>query len=226
MRIGSLSTLFLYVCCTASAVTINQIDTFTTGTQNWIAPDPGNPNPPTIALGGPGGAADPYLKLVANGGVGPGSHLTVLNPAQWTGNFLAAGITGIAMDVKNFGPADVSLRLLFEHMTVPFTPPVDLAVSKNAITVPAGTGWTHILFPIDQADLLALIGTVPGALADTTTFRMFHNPSPAFGGPGNGPPPISVTLGVDNIAAVPEPATALLIGAGLAGAGLLRRRRG
>jgi hypothetical protein len=205
----------------APAATIGQKDTFTTGTENWIAPDPGNPNPPSIALGGSGGALDSYLKLVANGLAGPGSRLTVLNGAQWTGSFLTIG--GIAMDVKNFGPSDVFLRLLFEHMTIPNTPPVDLALSKNYIQVAAGSDWTHIVFPIDPGSLLALLGTADGALGTTTVMRIFSNPDPTFFGPGNGPPAIAVTLGVDNIAAIPEPATAVLIAAGI-GAVAWRRR--
>src|SRR5690242_10432873 len=111
-------TLFALGCVCASGATIGQIDTFSTGTENWMAPDPDNPNPPTTALGGPGGPADQYLKLVANGGdFAPetaGSRLTVLNGAQWAGNYVAAGIRAIAMDVNNFGPDPLFLRLLFE----------------------------------------------------------------------------------------------------------------
>src|SRR5690349_11298324 len=127
MRIKIILSLLCFAAVSAQAATLGQIDTFTTGTQGWIAPDPTNPNPPSTALGGPGGASDPYLKLVANGDTGPGSRLTVVNDAQWTGDFIAAGIRSIGMDVQNFGPSDVYLRLLFEHMTVPNTPPVDLA---------------------------------------------------------------------------------------------------
>jgi hypothetical protein len=215
----------LIVCCfaiTATATTIGQIETFTTGTDNWTVGDPGNPNPPTTALGGPGGAADQYLQLQANGVTGtPGSRLVVFNQTQWTGSF--SGIIGIVMDVKNFGPNNVDLRLLFEHMPVP-GPPQDLAMSLNPVIVPAGSGWVHVLFPINPASLFVLIGTAAGALSDVTTMRIFHNPVPGFGGPGNGPPAIQVTVGVDNIQAVPEPVALALVGGGLIAIGLLRRR--
>lgn len=211
------------------AATINQIDTFTTGTQGWVAPDPDNPNPPVTALGGPAGAGDAYLKLVANGGIyAPelaGSRLVALNETQWTGDFIGAGINAISMDVMNAGPADVFLRLLFESFTQP-GPPTALALSQNAVFVPAGTGWTHIVLPIDPASLTAPIGTVQAALSNTSVMRIFSNPNPTFGGPGNGPPMINVVFGVDNITAeqVPEPSTMLLMGAGIAVVALLRRR--
>ena len=221
MRTIVVLSLYCFFSVSVHAATVGQTDTFTNGTQGWIAPDPNNPNPPTTDFGGPGGVSDAYLRLVANGGAGAGSRLTVLNGGQWTGDFLGAGIGAIGMDVRNFGPADVYLRLLFEHMTVPNTPPVDLALSSNYVLVPAGMDWTHITFPIDPANLTAPIGTSAGALANTTVMRLFSNQAPAFGGPGNGPPAITVTLGVDNIqaigaAAIPEPGTFVLLAAGLA----------
>jgi hypothetical protein len=66
---------------------------------------------------------------------------------------------------------------------------------------------------------------VAGALGDVNELRLFHNPAPAFGGPGVGAPPVTAVLGVDNIQAVPEPSTLALLGAGLlAAAGAARRK--
>ena len=222
-RLFAAAALFVLGCAIASAASIGQMDTFTTGTQNWVAPDPDNPNPPTTALGGPGGALDQYLKLVANGGdFAPetaGSRMTVLNGAQWAGNYVAAGIGGIALDVNNLGPDPLYLRLLFESFPgIPgSTPPSALAFSTNAIFVPVRSGWMHIVFPIAPGNLMAPIPgtTAAQALADVDVLRIFNNPNPAFGGPQNGPPMVHATLGVDNITAVPEPGSAALIGIGL-----------
>jgi hypothetical protein len=208
------------------AVTVGQIDTFEDGTtMGWFVPDPTNPNPPTnIATGGPLGPDDNYLRLRATGGGGPGSRLAALNEGQWAGNYLAAGITMIAMDVNNFGPAELHLRLLFEDFEGA-GPPVNLALSAQAIVIPAGSGWMRIYFPISPADLVVeTFGTAAGALADTDTLRIFHNPAPTFPGPGVGIPTVNATLGVDNITALPEPRTISLLAGGIV-LGLLARFR-
>jgi hypothetical protein len=200
------------------AAVIGQIDTFEDGTtMGWLVPG-ASPNPPSnVSTGGPSGSGDAYLSLVATGGSGAGSRLAVLNEDQWAENYTAAGIVRIRMDVNNFGPADVYLRLLFEDFDRP-GPPVNLALSTDAVFVPAGSGWTNVEFAVTPGALTALIGTSEAALADTNTLRLFHNPDPDFPGPNIGIPVVNVSLGVDNITAlgVPEPRTLFLLACGLA----------
>ena len=196
----------------AAAVTVGQIDTFEDGTtQNWtVALGPFgviHPAPPVnIPMGGPAGADDNYLLLTALGGGGAGSRLSVINLAQqWQGDYLTAGVHAITMDVKNFGTADLALRLLVADPTV--GPPQNEAFSSAAIVVPAGSGWTRAIFPFTPGDLTASLGTVNAALTTATELRIFH--SAAAGFPGE---PIVAQLGVDNITAVPVPASLLLLG--------------
>jgi hypothetical protein len=87
-----------------TAATIGQVDTFQDGTtMGWFVPGM-SPNPPANSpTGGPGGIGDAYLALSSNGGMGPGGRLAVLNDSQWAGDYLAAGIVMISMDVQNFG---------------------------------------------------------------------------------------------------------------------------
>ncbi len=183
----------------AHAVVPEQIDTFEDGTtQGWVAAILGAPHPaPPVNQpgGGPGGDDDSYLQVTSFGGDGPGSKLVAINPAQWGGDYPASGVGAIAADLKNLGGTDLVIRFLLEDPGA--NPPVNIAVTQ-AVFLPAGSGWTHAEFSLDPADLVAVQGTVAGALAGATTIRVFHNPDPTFP-----PPAIAAQLGVDNVRAVP-----------------------
>jgi hypothetical protein len=212
-------------------VQVGQRDDFQNGTtQGWIAgPGGGSPVPPVnVPTGGPGGLNDAYLLIRALGGAGPGSRLSAINFAQWTGNYLAAGVAAITMDVNNLGTTDLFLRLLLADPIA--GPPNNIVISLAPIVLTAGSGWTNVMFPVIPSALKVLLGSANGALSNATELRIFHNPDPDFPGPGVGIPPIVADLGVDNITAVdvvPEPSTAILVGSGvlllLVGA---RRRKG
>jgi hypothetical protein len=208
----------------ARAVTLGQVDNFEDGTtQGWMVAVLGAPHPAppdNIPSGGPAGINDNYLQLTAIGGLGPGSRLTVINLSQWTGDYLAAEISFIFMDVNNFSNTDLALRLLVADPVG--GPPNNLAFSTDPIIVPANSGWQHIEFPFTANDLTAGIGTVAAALSNATEFRIFHNPDPNFPGPA-----VTAVLGVDNITAAPLPSSLLLLGGGLLGLmGQTRRMSG
>jgi hypothetical protein len=183
-----------------------------------------HPAPPVnIPTGGPGGADDNFLLLAAVGGGGPGSKLSAINLAQWTGDYLAAGVGAIKMDLYNFGSSDLALRLLVANPLG--GPPTDLAFSTVPRLLPAGSGWTRVVFPIALTDLTAGLGSVNDALTTATELRLYHSTDPAF--PGG---EIVTELGVDNIQAlVPEASTAAqAVVLGLTALGLVfwRRRHG
>lgn len=220
---GVVVSLVLSVPSFASPI-IGQIDTFEDGGLGGWAVGPGHPAPPANEPdGGPGGAGDNYMRLTSLGGVAAGSRLSAFNMAQWAGDYLAAGITSIEMDLRNDGPDDVVIRLLLAGPFGPFGP--DNAVATlDSVALPAGSGWVHAVFSLLPADLNVLLGTADGALSQAQELRLFHNPAPVFAGPPGSSPPVVAQLGVDNVEAVPEPASLGLLGIA-ALAGLMRRRR-
>lgn len=207
----------------ALGISQGQIDTFEIGGDpaNWGGGKAPFSSPPAqVADGGPTGLGDGYLEVGVDG-----FHLGTNNESQWTGDYFANNVSSIEMDVARIaGPSDVSLRVLL------FGPGGTWASTALAPTM-TGPGWQHLSFTLDNATFTHVTGSfkVPdgtGSLADTlsdvTNLLIRHDYStPTI--PGNHPPHITATVGIDNIAAVPEPATLSLLAIG--GAAMLKRRK-
>jgi hypothetical protein len=207
----------------ASAVTLGQVDDFEDGTtQGWVvalqgANPPAATLPTNISSGGPAGANDNYLQLTSLGNYGPGGKLIAINVSQWTGDYIAANVLGISASVINLGATDVSLRFFFSDADG--APPSNAAISSQAIVLPSGSGWTNVVFPISASDLTATVGSVEAALANARDVRILHALTAAFPGENK-----NAQIGVDNLTAVPEPGTGLLLGLGLVALGARRTR--
>ena len=203
----SVGALLLACATSAGAVVVGQIDTFEDNTSmGWFFGGGPGGVPPTpwanIPTGGPAGTLDNFLQITATGGVGALSRLSALNVAQWSGNYPGAGVGAIRMNVNNFGPDALDLRLFFEDLSPGFGPPVNQALSANAIHVPALSGWTSVVFAITAADLVPVLGTVTDALMNTDLLRIIHDPLNTVPPPPTGLPMVTAVLGVDNIQAV------------------------
>ena len=98
----------------AAAVTLGQIDDFQDGTTQAWTSGCCNPNPPkTISDVGPTGAGDDSL-LITSTGVGQGgSRFAAFNRTQWTGDYLAAGVSMIVFDVNNIDSVTLQMRVAF-----------------------------------------------------------------------------------------------------------------
>lgn len=186
----------------AKAILVGQVDTFDSDIQSWG----GTASPTHVSTGGPAGSGDGFFQISRGS-----FHLATVNKAQWTGDYAAIGITSIEMDLNYIsGPDAVNLRLLLWG---------DGGHWASTALTPVAPGWNHYSFGLTATDMVfvnsatntgAGVSGGSGVLADTllnvTALQIRHDDvTPTL--PGNHPPHISATLGIDNIAAIPEPGT-------------------
>ena len=186
-------------------ITLNQIDTFGTGTAaNWTQGPLGTGV--AVVLGGPAGAADQYLQITSIGGGGATSRLVTFNRTQWIGNYRTAGVTAISMDLR----APVSnnqarpIRLAFRDGAT------NTGYSSVAFSLPNDGLWHNTQFALSSANFSPIGSPTPfdTFLTTTTELRILSAASPSFLGDS-----IVAVVGVDNIQAgvapVPEPTLVL-----------------
>lgn len=124
-------------------IALGQTDTFEDGfTANWNG-SPFAPYQPTnISTGGPLGVGDHYLRVQSNGASQSGGKLAMYNSFQWAGNYSAAGVRVVEMDIKNFGSTALLMRpTMFGIEGTRYT-------SSNAFSysLPINSGWRHATF--------------------------------------------------------------------------------
>lgn len=194
----------------ALAITLGQIDDFQDGTtQGWG----GNSAPTNVASGGPDGAGDRYLQVSS-----ANFHLGARNLLQWTGDYLAEGVTELVFDLKNFGTNKVELRVSVFGPGGTFT-------STDETVLTGGSGWVSASFSLSEAELTRTqgTGTLDQTLAGVTTLLLRHDPDP-ISPPGQANL-VTATLGIDNVTALPEPDLPLLVPAVLAALAATPRAR-
>src|SRR3954469_23428346 len=83
----------------ADAVVNGQVDTFQDGSlENWQVGSQATLPLLNIPNGGPTGAGDRYMQMRADGG-GASGRLVAFSVDQWVGNYIAAGVTSIQIDL-------------------------------------------------------------------------------------------------------------------------------
>lgn len=181
------------VTCASAGVIVGQVDHFEDGTTMGWGSGANNPNPPVWAPGaGPTGFDDGFLVITGNGMPGPGGQIVAFNSDQWTGDYIAAGVTAISMFVQNFSHISVEIGLRVEG-------PGGTFASVAPIVLPSDSFWDVITIPITP-DSLSGGGDVLATLSNVTRLRIQDARSPLEG-----------SIGVDNITAVPEPASIALL---------------
>ncbi len=218
VRVCAAVAAVMFVGAASSAsVVFGQVDTFDSSTMGW-GNSAGSPTTQWISGGGPGGAGDGYLQMQSSGASGgSGSRLGAWNDAQWSGDFLAAGVTAITMDIAGFVGATTEMRLLFiSNSGSMFTSTLSHQIASDGV-------WRTYRFEITE-DAMTQVGGIPGydeSITDIWRMHLRHQPGPPAG-LGNAPA-YTGRIGVDNIRAVPGAGVpAAFVAAGLAGS---RRRR-
>jgi len=149
-----------------------------------------SPVPPTVIPdGGPLGPGDAYLALESLGGKGPGSHLAVLNRAQWTGDFGAEGIGAITGHFANLDTAatpELSMRLGIDDG-------LSRCVTDPALSLTA-SAWTELTFDLDSLVLLSGPGPCDDTLSAVFEMRLVSAVATTYGGDA-----IVALLGIDNV---------------------------
>jgi hypothetical protein len=183
----------------ARAVMVDEVDAFATNLEGWAQ---GQTSTATqgvtrVAGGGPAGGSDGFMRIIADGSSSHGKIVVFNHSAEWTGNYLAAGVARIAMDVNNLGATDLKLRVALGTGASPSSG--TWFASTTPINLPAGSGWTHVQFPLSASSLTSVGGAAAynTVMSTVATLRLLHSNSPDNNGTS-----ITATLGVDNITAL------------------------
>jgi hypothetical protein len=176
---------------------------------------PNSPQLPfAVSTGGPQGANDGFVQAVSTGTSGANSKMIMFNQDQWTGNYVAAGVTQITAELANLGANPLSMRIAIQ----------DNVGSEYGSTVasalPADGQWHLISFNLSASGLSLIQGSSSPtqALSNVGMLRILS----AANGPSFIGDTVAATLGADDIAAVPEPITVLPV---LIAMSLFLRRR-
>ena len=206
----------------AQADYLTQVDRFASSTEGWG----GGANTTHISTA-PGQG---YLQLSRP--LNDRFHIAVNNTAQWSGNLLAGGVTALTMDLRQtMGPDPLAMRLMVWG---------DGGIWASKNTTPINGSWASYTFGLSGEDLVFVThdtggplgpggsGVLADTLANVHRIQLRHdaaNPTP----PGEHPPHVAATIGIDNVAAIPEPGTMaymLCAGTGLFLYRSARRKKG
>jgi autotransporter-associated beta strand protein len=184
------------------AITLNQVDSFQGITDNWTDGHSGN-NVLVVGTGGPNGTGDPYLQ-VSSGSFGVEPRLITFNQMQWTGNYTAAGVGSIQLDLKNFGTASLPIRITIRDLIG--NSGVGGYSSTTPFTLPSDGQWHLATFNLNAASMTAVSSpTDPLAvvLTKVADLRLLSSAAPSVIGDS-----ISARIGIDEITALPPPPSA------------------
>lgn len=197
----------------AQAATLAHRSDFDSGGKDgWQHPVPSG-NQTSVQMESP---SNNILLVTSSGGSGAGSRLVVPNSTSaWTGDYTAAGITGVRVDLVNNSGLTLSMRVGIEGAGG--SP--NRWVSASPVTLSPSDRGTF-LFQLDSGSMTSAGGgDFLSAMANVTQIRILHN---ATAGDFKGAK-VSGSFTADNITLVPEPSSAAMVL--LAGAAALLARK-
>jgi hypothetical protein len=179
----------------AQAISVGEVDTFASGLEGWTQGQPSTAVS-RVSFGGPDGG--PYLRVIADSTASQGRIVVFNQLPAWTGDYLAAGVSSITMDVNNLGATDLSLRLVLGNALAPMSGGSWFS-STAPVNLPAASGWMSVEFPLGPDSVTLVNGDEDYAtvMSSVVTLRLLHATAPASVGNL-----VTATLGVDNITAV------------------------
>jgi len=186
----------LCVPALAAAITAGQVDDFQDGTLQGWGSGLSNPNGPANENGrGPGGEGDRALVATATGGpVAAGAKIVIFNQAQWTGNFLDAGVNALRADLHNLSDEDMTIRVALRGSGGAFA-------TVHGVELPGGEeGFVSAAFSLAPEDLTWVgdgSNDVMATLGSVTELRILHTTEPDQRGD-----PVEGQLAVDNVTAL------------------------
>ncbi len=199
------------------------VEDFNTDGANWK--DVAELDAVYSAAGGPDGSgfisgniADVYTLNPTFGGIALRAHDEFDSSGDaFVGDWLAAGITLVSVDVRHDGGDDLGF---FIRAARPANSPA--AVFFSPLSVASGQ-WTTLTFAIDESSPFYVPAGAPSptffqdVMSDVGNFQLGVVANPAYAGNA------SVNFDLDNVRLLPTPATAGLLGLG--GLVAVRRRR-
>lgn len=186
--------LALPLACRAQ-IMVGHVDDFQDGTtQEWLGA-----NVEAVANAGPNGAGDTALLASATGApVGPNGKLIIYNAGDpWTGNWTAAGVAQISLDVRNPNTFPLTMRLAIAGPGGFGGGGGGDAHATDGVPIPGDNVWHSITFDVLADNFTSFSPMYPeaaAALADLRHFRVVHHPEVSFIGEA-----IDADFLVDNI---------------------------
>jgi hypothetical protein len=176
-----------------AGVAFGQVDDFGSGTAGWQQGFISSTPPTVVSTGGPNGSGDAYLQNVSSGNFGAGGKQVMLNTAQWSGNYVSAGVTRITANLANFGVNPLNMRVWISGGTLggQFS-------STNGIPLPADAHWHSVTFDLSAPAMTAVSpsDSLSNVLSNVIQLRILSAGTPSEHGDM-----IASTLGADNLRA-------------------------